>query len=154
MSHPIYMVRTHTEERCLCMNKVACAKVRSEVGRKFQKVEGSILGDWSPNLTSWGLLWFLRLHHANKSPTRAPPWRCWAKNNLESSIALYLWCGMDLGQETRNLIHDMPFSGCAASMKFFHLFKPQFAHQQKGTILIPQGAAVATKWRDIPERTL
>lgn len=45
MSHSIYMVRTHTEERCLCMNKVACAEVRSEVGRKLQKAEDSILGD-------------------------------------------------------------------------------------------------------------
>lgn len=45
MNHPIYMVRTHTEERCLCMNKVACAEVRSEVGRKLQKAEDSILGD-------------------------------------------------------------------------------------------------------------
>lgn len=86
MSHSIYMVRTHTEERCLCKNKVACAEVRSEVGRKLQKAEDSILGDWSPNLTLWGLLWFLRLHHSNKYPTRAPSWRCWAKNNLESSI--------------------------------------------------------------------
>lgn len=76
------------------------------------------------------------------------------KTTRNLAFVLYLWCSVDLGQETRNLIHDLPFSGCTASMQFFHLFKPQFAHLQKGTIFIPQDAAVATKWRYILERIL